>query len=129
MGTVENELLTEIVAVVTETSGKAKSLKGKNSTEVLQTISAILPDILKNVEELGDKLSSADKKELAIEASLKYCNVKYLPDALERQVIGLMIDGSISMLNKWFGKEWITKISQVASSFWGWFKRVFGSKK
>lgn len=126
---VEKELLYEIVEAVTEAHGTIKSLKGKKAAEVLKVVSEILPDVLKQVEELGDKLSSADKKELAIEACLKYCNIKYLPDALERQVIGFMIDGSISMLNKWFGKDWIAKISKVASGVWAWFKSLFGSKK
>ena len=79
---------------------------------------------MKKVEEIGDSLSSADKKELAIEACLKYCNIKYLPDALESKLIGLMIDGSISMLNKWFGKAWLTKITKVTTTVWGWFKNL-----
>lgn len=122
----EKELITEVVAAVIETHGKIKSMKGKKTAEVMEVISDILPDILKKVEELGDKLGSADKKELAIEAALKYCNIKYLPDSLERKLIGFMIDGSISMLNKWFGKEWLTKIAKATTTVWGWFKKLCG---
>lgn len=129
MAKAEKELLAEIVASVTEAHGKVKSLKGKKTVEVIAVVAQILPDILKKVEEIGDALSSADKRELAIEASLKYCNIKYLPDAVEAKLIGLMIDGSISMLNKWFGKDWITKITKVASGIWSWFKKIFGSKR
>lgn len=124
MGKEEKELLAEIVESVIETHGKIKSLKGKKTLEVITVVSQILPDILKKVEEIGDSLSSADKKELAIEACLKYCNIKYLPDALESKLIGLMIDGSISMLNKWFGKAWLTKIAKVTTTVWGWFKNL-----
>ena len=109
--------------------GTVKKLKGKKAAEVIKIVSEILPDVLKQVEEVGDSLSSADKKELAIEACLKYCNIKYLPDALERKLIGYMIDGSIAMLNNWFGKDWLSKIAKVATGVWGWFKKVFGSKK
>lgn len=125
----EKELLAKIVEAVTELHGKAKSLKGKKIAEVIKVVSEILPDVLKQVEEIGDSLSSADKKELAIEACLKYCNIKYVPDAVERKIIGYMIDGSISMLNKWFGKDWLAKITKVTSTVWGWFKKVFGSKE
>ena len=126
MGKEEKELLAEIVESVIETHGKIKSLKGKKTIEVITVVSQILPDILKKVEELGDSLGSADKKELAIEACLKYCNIKYLPDALESKLIGLMIDGSISMLNKWFGKAWLTKIAKATTTVWGWFKNLMG---
>lgn len=122
----EKELLAEVVAAVVEAHGKIKSMKGKKTVEVIQVVAQILPDILKKVEELGDKLGSADKKELAIEAALKYCNIKYVPDSLERQLIGFMIDGSISMLNKWFGQDWFNKISKVTNSLWALFKKVFG---
>lgn len=124
----EKELVAEIVEAVTEAHGKVKKVKGKKVVEVIAIASEVLPDILKKVEEIGDKLSSADKKELAIEAFLKYCNIKYLPDAVERQIIGLLIDGSISMLNKWFGKDWLDKVAKAASTAWGWFKKLFGSK-
>lgn len=124
----EKELLEQIVAAVIEAHGEAKKLRGKKVVEVLTIISEVLPDVLLKVEELGDKLSSADKKELAIEACLKYCNIKYVPDAIERQVIGLMIDGSISMLNKWFGKDWIDKINKAVSTVWGWFKNLLKRK-
>ena len=129
MGKEEKVLLDQIVANIEELHGAAKKLKGKKTAEVIKIVAEILPDVLKQVEEVGDGLASADKKELAIEACLKYCNIKYLPDALERKLIGYMIDGSISMLNKWFGKDWINKIAKVASGVWGWFKSVFGSKK
>ena len=122
----EKELVAEVVDAVIETHGKIKSLRGKKVVEVISVVSQILPDILKKVEELGDKLGSADKKELAIEASLKYCNIKYLPDSVERQLIGFMIDGSISMLNKWFGKSWLEKIGTYSRTVWGWFKNLMG---
>lgn len=122
----EKELLEQIVASVVEAHGTVKSLKGKKLADVLKVVSAILPDVLKRVEELGDSLSSSDKKELAIEACLKYCNIKYVPDAVERKVIGYLIDGSISMLNKWFGKDWLAKIAKVTSTVWGWFKKLIG---
>lgn len=120
----EKELLAEVVNSIVETHGKIKSLKGKKTVEVIAVVSQILPDILKKVEELGDALGSADKKELAIEAALKYCNIKYVPDSVERQLIGFMIDGSISMLNKWFGKEWLSKIAKATTTVWGWFKNL-----
>lgn len=126
MATEEKELLEQIVASVVEAHGTVKSLKGKKLADVLKVVSAILPDVLKRVEELGDSLSSADKKELAIEACLKYCNLKYVPDAVERKVIGYLIDGSISMLNKWFGKDWLAKIAKVTSTVWGLFKKLMG---
>lgn len=122
----EKELLNEIVDSVTEMHGKVKSMKGKKTAEVIITVASILPDVIRQVEELGDRLSSADKRALAIEVSLKYCNIKYLPDAIESKIIGAMIDGSVSMLNKWFGKDWIDKIVKVTSTVWGWFKKVFG---
>lgn len=122
----EKELLAEVVNFIVETHGKIKSLKGKKTVEVIAVVSQILPDILKKVEELGDALGSADKKELAIEAALKYCNIKCVPDSVERQLIGFMIDGSISMLNKWFGKEWLSKIAKATTTVWGWFKNLLG---
>jgi hypothetical protein len=128
MGKEEKELVAEVVEAVIETHGKIKSMKGKKTVEVMEIIADILPDILKKVEELGDKLGSADKKELAIEACLKYCNIKYVPDSLERQLIGFMIDGSIAMLNKWFGKDWLDKIAKTTSFAWKWLKKLFGRK-
>lgn len=122
----EKELLAKVVESVIELHGKIKSMKGKKTAEVMQIIAEILPDVLKKVEELGDELGSADKKELAIEACLKYCNIKCMPDALERKLIGFMIDGSISMLNKWFGKDWLKKIGDTATSTWKWLKKLFG---
>ena len=129
MAKADKVLLEQIVANIQAVHGDVKKLKGKKTAEVIKIVAEILPDVLKQVEEAGDALSSADKKELAIEACLKYCNIKYLPDSIERKLIGYMIDGSISMLNKWFGKDWINKIAKVASGVWGWFKNVFGSKK
>ena len=124
----EKELLNEIVESITEMHGKVKSMKGKKTVEVICTVAGILPDVLRKVEELGDRLGSADKRTLAIEVCLKYCNIKYLPDMVESKIIGAMIDGSISMLNKWFGKDWIDKIVKVTSTVWGWFKKVLGKK-
>ena len=128
MSKTEKELLNDIVDAIVDLRGKAKSLRGKKTLEIFAEVSKILPDVMEKVEELGTELESADKRELAIQVSLRYFNVKYLPDSVEAKLIGLAIDGSISMLNKWFGKDWIDKINKVTSTIWGWFKKLFGKK-
>ena len=82
MATEEKELLNEIVAKITELHGKATKLKGKSTVEIITAVLGVLPDIVKEVEIVGDKLASADKKNLAIEAALKWANIKLIPDAL-----------------------------------------------
>lgn len=121
----EKELLNEIVAKIVEIHGKAGSLKGKSAIEVIKVILGVLPDVIKAVEELEVKLSSADKKELAIEACLKWANIKALPDSLERQMLSLIIDFVIALLNKWLGKDWIKKVVGVVSKVWTIIKKLF----
>lgn len=122
---VESELLNEIVAKITELHGKAASLKGKDTFTILSTILTVLPDVIKEVEVIGGKLDSADKKELAIEVMLKWANIKKLPDSMERQILSLVIDLVIALLNKWFGKEWIKKVTSFLGKVWYLIKKVF----
>lgn len=125
MATEEKELLNEIVAKITELHGKATKLKGKNTVEIITAVLGVLPDIVKEVEIVGDKLASADKKNLAIEAALKWANIKLIPDAIERKLIGLVIDFVIGLLNKWFGKEWISKVTGFIGKIWSFIKKIF----
>lgn len=125
MAEVEKALVTEIVEKIKELHGKAKSLKGKSLVEIITAVLSVLPDVIKEVELYGDKLASSDKKELAIEVCLKYLNIKALPDSIERQLIGVLIDAIVTLLNKWFGKEWISKVVGLFSTIWNFFKKVF----
>ncbi len=122
----EQELLERIVEAIKAGRGVAESVKGKKATAVLKIIADVLPDVIEQVELIGDGLASADKKELAIEACLTYLNINVLPDGLERKMIGILIDASVKMLNKWFGKDWIDKINRTASKVWTWIKKLFG---
>ena len=125
----EQELLEQIVEAVKEGRGVAESCKGKKATAVLKIIADVLPDVIEQVEIIGDGLESADKKELAIEACLTYLNIKMLPDGLERKMIGILIDASVKMLNKWFGKDWIEKVNKAAKGVWAWVKNLFHKVK
>lgn len=125
----EQELLEQIVEGVKACRGVAENCKGKKATAILKIIADVLPDVIEQVEIIGDGLESADKKELAIEACLTYLNIKMLPDGIERKMIGILIDASVKMLNKWFGKDWITKVNKVASGVWGWIKNLFHKVK
>lgn len=125
MANTEKELLEQIVEKVTVAQGKAKDLKEKTTVEIITEISKVIPDIIIEVETLGSALDSADKKKLAVEAVLKWANIKALPDVVERQVIGVIIDCIISLLNKWFGKDWISKVSTVVKGVWGFIKKFF----
>lgn len=123
----ENEklLLEEIVAKIKEAHGLAGNLKGKGTMEIITALLGVLPDVIKEVEIIGDKLSSADKKELAIEACLTWANCPVLPDSIERQLLGLIIDFVISLLNKWLGNEWLGKVTGFLSKVWSVFKKIF----
>ena len=121
----EKELLSDIVAKVVEIHGKAGSLKGKSAIEVIKVLLGVLPDVIKAVEQLDGPLSSADKKELAIEACLKWANIKALPDSMDRQLLSLIIDFVIALLNKWLGKDWIKKVVGVVSKVWTIIKKLF----
>lgn len=121
----EKVLLEEIVAGVKETCGNAPSLRGKKTVEKIAAILNVLPEVVKHVEVLGEKLESADKKELAIEACLKWANMSTLNDTIERQLLGLIIDFLISLLNKWLGKEWLSKVTGFLSTVWSFVKRLF----
>lgn len=121
----EEVLLDQIVAAVEEACGVAESLKGKKFAAALKIISDVLPDIVEQVELVGDGLGSADKRELAILAIHKYFNVKVLPDGLEKKILGILIDSTVKGFNKLFGKDWINKVNKAASKVWAWFKKLF----
>ena len=40
-------------------------------------------------------------------------------------MIGVLIDAIVTLLNKWFGKEWISKVVGLFSTIWNFFKKVF----
>ena len=121
----EKELLEEIVAKLKESHEVIKNLKGKSTYEIMVALLGVLPDAVLCVEELGGKLDSADKRELAIEACLQFINVKLVPDAIERKLLGAIIDVLINTLNKWFGKDWGVKVFSVFNRVISWIKKIF----
>lgn len=121
----EKELLKEIVAKLKESHAAIKGLKGKSTYEIMVALLTVLPDAILYVEELGKNLASADKKKLAIEACLEFVNIKVVPDAIERKLLGLIIDFTIGLLNKWFGKNWGGKIYSVFTKVVSWIKKIF----
>ena len=121
----EEILVDQIVATVEEICGVAANCKGKKAAAVLAVIADALPTVVEQVELVGDNLSSADKKELAITVIMRYINIKVLPDGLEKKMIGILIDATVKTLNRWFGKEWIEKVNKTASKAWAWLKKLF----
>jgi len=125
MSTEYKELLEEIIEKLQKTHEIVKGLKSKSTYEIMVALLAVLPDAILCVEELGGKLESADKRELAIEACLHFVNVKMLPDAIERKLLGAVIDFVINTLNKWFGKDWGVKVFGVFNRVISWIKKIF----
>jgi hypothetical protein len=100
------KLAGEIIAGMESIKAEAAKVKG------LRDALAILPDIIKKVEEVAKSASLAgnEKKALAIAVLNKLIDIPWLPEAAEGMIIGLAIDAIITAVNKWFRKAWLEKV-------------------
>jgi hypothetical protein len=113
MASKEKEVLSLIVTKMNEVLGEVEKIKGKSTYAKVSALISVLPEAIRQVELLGKELVSVDKKKLAVEACITYYDIKLLPNAIERKILGAIVDVFVSMLNKWFGDNWGSVVSGV----------------
>lgn len=83
-----------------------KRISWDNISEIFEKV----VEFIKEAEEFIG-MSGSEKKEYVIELIMSKYNVKWLPDAWEKQLYGVMIDLTILLFNKYIGKKWLGTIA------------------
>jgi hypothetical protein len=94
---------------VADLIAKMKAL-GIENVKSFQDAILLVPKVVKLVEEEQWILEAEDKKALAVEVINQLVDIPFLPEALEAQVFGVMIDVAVIVLNELIGKNWLEKV-------------------
>lgn len=105
------EIVEAILEDLSELVEKAKAID-KWNIESIQVIWELIVEVIAAVEkysvELG-KISKEDKREIAVDTLNSLIDIPYMPEWLEGRVFGFAIDGAIQLLNRFVGKDWLSK--------------------
>jgi len=101
---VKNDVLATIDIFKQNKDWSIESINGK--VDILQ---ATILEVEKTSKEVGG-LSSAEKKQLAVDIINSLVNIPILPEWIEAKVIEYVIDIVIALMNKWFGHLWVNKV-------------------
>ncbi len=103
----DKDKLKELVALALDegkgTVNELRRITGGFSLKGLSGALHIAPDVIKRVEKISvaKELAGADKKELAIEIIVQLVPLPaYIPEWLERKVLGWIIDRAVARYNK-----------------------------
>ena len=111
--------LEKLAAVIIEELDHLKSWLKEHIDEVgwdtasVKIVNEIITKVLESIEKMSaetEHLSSQDKKTLAIIVINKLVDLPYAPEWLEEKMISFVIDNIVEVLNKYLGKDWLTKI-------------------
>lgn len=122
MAVLDKEILEALKKKVNEMILQAKNVN-KWSIQTILDLAETIKIIVVEIETISNnfkKLTSEEKRQLAIELIVSYLDLsflpwgigKLLPTAVVKQVIGYLIDYTISLFNKLMENDWLAKIKK-----------------
>ena len=85
-------------------------------------VKSIMPDFdkvtsaVKSAEAEMGAGNGAVKRDWVVSTLNKSIDIPGIPEWTEELLIGLLVDYAISLLNRWFGHEWLAKIGEINAS-------------